>query len=36
MHVDEINDNSEEEKLWLNSISSNPAFDFLNESNDSI
>lgn len=29
--VDEKNDDKDEEKLWLNSISSNPAFDFLKD-----
>jgi hypothetical protein len=29
--VDEKNDDTDEEKLWLNSISSNPAFDFLKD-----
>ena len=29
--VDEKNDDIDEEKLWLNSITTNPAFDFLNE-----
>jgi hypothetical protein len=27
--VDEKNEDVDEEKLWMNSISSNPAFDFL-------
>jgi hypothetical protein len=34
--VDEVNDDSEEEKLWMKSISSNPVFDFLKESNENI
>ena len=34
--VDEKNDEVDEEMLWLNSISSNPAFDFLKDSNENI
>jgi len=34
--VDEKNDDADEEKLWMNSISSNPAFDFLKDSNENI
>jgi hypothetical protein len=34
--VDEKNDDVDEEKLWMNSISSNPAFDFLKNSNENI
>ena len=30
--LDEDSTEQEEEKLWLNSISNNPAFDFLNDS----
>lgn len=29
--IDEKNDDVEEEKLWLKSIASNPAFDFLKD-----
>jgi len=34
--VNENNDDTEEEKLWLNSISSNPAFDFLKDETEDI
>lgn len=34
--VDEKNDDVDEEKLWMNSISSNPVFDFLKDSNENI
>jgi hypothetical protein len=34
--VDEKNDDADEEKLWMNSISSNPAFDFLKDSIENI
>lgn len=34
--VDEISDEDDEEKLWINSISSNPAFNFLKDSNENI
>ena len=34
--VDEKNDEVDEEMLWLNSISSNPAFDFIKDSNENI
>ena len=34
--VDEKNDDVDEEKLWINSISSNPAFNFLKDSNENI
>lgn len=34
--VDEISDDEDEEKLWLNAVSSNPAFDFLNEPSENI
>ena len=34
--VDEKNDELDEEELWMNSISSNPAFDFLKNSNENI
>ena len=34
--VDENNDDVDEEKLWMNSISSNPVFDFLKDSNENI
>ena len=34
--VDEKNDEVDEEMLWLNSISSNPAFDFLKDSTENI
>ena len=34
--VDELSDEQEEEKIWLNTISSNPAFDFLNEPSENI
>ncbi len=34
--VDEKSDEVDEEKLWMNSISANPAFDFLNDINEDI
>jgi len=34
--VDEKSDEVDEEMLWVNSISSNPAFDFLNDINEDI
>lgn len=34
--VDEINDHVDEEELWMKSISSNPAFDFLEDTNENI
>ncbi|MCX6258733.1 MAG: hypothetical protein NTW49_12675 [Bacteroidia bacterium] len=34
--IDEKNDDIEEEKLWMSSISSNPAFNFLKDSNEDI
>jgi hypothetical protein len=34
--VDEKNDDIDEEKLWLNSISTNPTFDFLKDTNENI
>ncbi len=34
--VDETNDDKDEEKLWLNSITSNPAFDFLKDQTEDI
>ena len=34
--LDEQNDDIDEEKKWLNSIQSNPAFDFLKESSENI
>ena len=34
--VDEKSDDVDEEKLWINSISSNPAFNFLKDSNENI
>ena len=34
--VDEQNDDMDEEKLWMNTISSNAAFDFLKDSNENI
>ena len=34
--VDEKNDDVDEEKLWINSISSNPVFDFLKDSTENI
>jgi hypothetical protein len=34
--VDEKSDDIDEEKLLMNSISSNPAFDFLKDSNENI
>ena len=34
--VDEKSDDTDEEKLWLNSVSSNPAFDFLNDAKEDI
>ena len=36
MLVEKINDEIDDEILWLNSISSNPAFDFLKDSNENI
>jgi 5,10-methylene-tetrahydrofolate dehydrogenase/methenyl tetrahydrofolate cyclohydrolase len=34
--VDDNNDVDDDEKLWLNAISSNPAFDFLSEPEENI
>ena len=34
--VDEMNDDANEEKLWLRTISSNPAFDFLKDKSENI
>ena len=34
--VDEINDRVDEEELWMKSISSNPAFDFLEDPKENI
>ena len=34
--VDEKIDDIDEEKLWLNSISTNPVFDFLKDTNENI
>ena len=34
--VDEKSDEEDEEKLWMNAVSSNPAFDFLNEPSENI
>ena len=34
--LDEQNDDIDEEKKWLNSIQSNPAFDFLKEPSENI
>jgi hypothetical protein len=34
--VDEKNDDVDDEKLWMNSISSNPAFNFLKDINEEI
>lgn len=34
--LDEDNSDQEEENLWMNSISTNPAFDFLNDSSEDI
>jgi hypothetical protein len=34
--VDEMNDDLNEEKLWLRTISSNPAFDFLKDTCENI
>lgn len=34
--IDEMNDDVDEEKLWLDAISSNPAFDFLNDKEEDI
>ena len=34
--LDEDSSEQEEEKLWMNSISKNPAFDFLNDSEEDI
>jgi hypothetical protein len=34
--LDEQNDDIDEEKKWLNSIKSNPAFDFLKEPSENI
>jgi len=34
--IDEKTDEVEEEKLWLKTIGSNPAFDFLNEPGENI
>lgn len=34
--VDEKNDDLDEEKLWNSAITSNPAFDFLKDSNENI
>jgi hypothetical protein len=34
--VDEKNEDLDEEKLWMNSISTNPAFDFLKDSHENI
>jgi hypothetical protein len=34
--VEEMNDEVNEEKLWLKSISSNPAFDFLKDTSENI
>lgn len=34
--VDEKEDDKDEEKLWLNSISSNPVFDFLKDETEDI
>lgn len=34
--LNEDNSEQEEENLWMNSISTNPAFDFLNDSSEDI
>ncbi len=34
--MDEKSDEEDEEKLWKNAVSSNPAFDFLNEHSENI
>jgi hypothetical protein len=34
--VDENSDDLDEEKLWMNSVSTNPAFDFLKDINEDI
>jgi hypothetical protein len=34
--VDEMDDDVNEEKLWMKSISSNPAFDFLKDTSENI
>ena len=34
--LDEDSTEQEEEKLWMNSVSKNPAFDFLNDSEEDI
>lgn len=34
--LDEVTSDQEEENLWMNSISNNPAFDFLNDSSEDI
>ncbi len=34
--VDDKNEYTDEEKLWVHSISTNPAFDFLNEPEENI
>lgn len=34
--VDEMNDDVNEEKLWMRTISSNPAFDFLKDTSENI
>jgi len=34
--VDEKNEGEDEEKLWMDSIASNPAFEFLNEPGENI
>lgn len=34
--VDEKSDEVDEEKLWMSAISSNPAFGFLNDTNENI